>query len=130
MVNDPLSDFLARIKNGYMAHRDSVDAPYSKMKEEIARILKARGYVAGYKTSEENNRKTIVVELKYNGLTAAIEGITRVSKPGQRVYEKTHKIPHVLTGYGMAIVSTSKGIMTDKEARKAKLGGEVLCKIW
>jgi len=130
MVNDPISDFLTRIKNGYMAHKESIMAPYSKMKEELARILKVRGYIAGYKTLEENGRKTMVVTLKYKGLTGAIEGITRVSKPGQRIYEKTHKIPHVMTGYGMSIVSTSKGVMTDAEARKAKLGGEVICKIW
>lgn len=130
MVNDPISDFLTRIKNGYMAHKEAVLAPYSKMKEELARILKGREYIAGYKTLEENGRKTIVITLKYKGLTPAVEGITRVSKPGQRIYEKTHKIPHVMTGYGMSIVSTSKGIMTDGEARKAKLGGEVICKIW
>ena len=130
MVNDPISDFLTRIKNGYMAHKESIMAPYSKMKEELSRILKVRGYIASYKTTEENGRKTIVVALKYKGLVGAIEGITRVSKPGQRIYEKSHKIPHVMTGYGMSIVSTSKGVMTDTEARKAKLGGEVLCKIW
>lgn len=130
MVNDPISDFLTRIKNGYMAHKESVVAPHSRVKEELSRILKAKGYIGNYKTAEEDGRKALLVELKYTGTRGAIENITRVSKPGQRIYEKTHKIPHVLTGYGIAIVSTSKGMMTDTEARKAKLGGEVICKIW
>lgn len=130
MVNDPISDFLTRIKNGYLAHKESVVVPHSKAKEELARILKGRGYIGNYKTNEESGRKSIIIDLKYTGTKAAVENIVRVSKPGQRIYEKTHKLPHVLTGYGIAIVSTSKGMMTDTEARKAKVGGEVICKIW
>jgi small subunit ribosomal protein S8 len=135
MVNDPIADFLIRIKNGYMAHKTSVVSPCSGIVQEIARILKSTQYIKDYSVTEDKGKKgtgkkEIEVVLKYEGLKPSLEGIIRVSKPGQRIYEESKKLPHVMTGYGMAIVSTSKGIMTAEEARKAKIGGEVLCKIW
>lgn len=130
MVSDPLGDFLTRIKNGYMSRKETVTSPFSKARAEVARILAAAGYISKYETSSEDKKKQLTVTLKYTGTRPAIENVVRVSKPGQRIYEKQHKIPYVQTGYGIAIVSTSKGILSDKEARKAKVGGEIICKVW
>lgn len=143
MVNDPISDFLARIKNGCLAKKDFVQAPYSKIKKEIASVMLKNGYLEKVeieKTSlnekaeknkkQKNARKEIKVSLKYENGEPKIENIKRVSKPGMRIYIDKNSIPYVLNGYGMAVISTSKGLMTDKQARKAKIGGELICKIW
>lgn len=130
MVTDPISDFLTRIKNGYGARKTEITSPYSRFREEVGKILEQEGYIGPIKVGSDNNHKMLVVSLQYNGNQPAMENVQRVSRPGQRIYATSHKLPRVLTGYGMAIVSTSKGIMTDRKARKARLGGEVICKVW
>jgi small subunit ribosomal protein S8 len=126
MVTDTIADFLIRIKNGYMAHKETVSIPCANILMEIGAILKREGYIADM--VKENN--TIVITLLYTSGRPAFEQVVRVSSPGQRIYEGVKKLPHVMTGYGMAIVSTPKGLLTDTEARKQKVGGEVICKIW
>lgn len=135
MVNDTISDFLSRIKNGYMARNTNVRAPFAKTLEAIAKVLLKEGYILGVKyqvssVKSGKEKKELVLTLKYEGKKPAIEQIVRVSKPGARIYATVATIPYVLSGYGIAIVSTSKGLLTNKEARKQKLGGEVICKIW
>lgn len=126
-VNDPIADLLTRIRNANQLHYPEVSIPVSKMKLEIVRILKEEGFIIDYKV-EDNN---IIVNLKY-GLKKerVISGLKRISKPGLRVYAKSSEIPKVLNGLGIAIISTSNGVMTDKEARRQNLGGEVLAYIW
>ena len=132
VVNDPIGDMLIRIKNGYLARKDVVEVPYSKMKEEIAKILVKEGYLKNVKYQMENVKwkKTLILTLKYEGKRPAIEGVKRISKPGVRIYAKAGEIPKVKYGFGITIVSTSKGIMTDREAKKKNLGGEVICQVW
>ena len=132
VVNDPIGDMLARIKNGYLARKNVVEVPYSKMKEEIAKLLVKEGYLRNVKCQMTNGKwkKTLVLTLKYEGGRPAIEEVKRVSKPGVRIYAKAREIPKVKYGFGITIISTSKGIMTDKEARKKNLGGEVICQVW
>ena len=132
MVNDPIADLLIRIKNGYQAQKSEVSVPYSNMKDAVTAILIKEGYVQSAKKEQASKGKklTLVIKLSYDGKKPAMENVIRVSKPGQRSYAPHYKLPHVMTGYGTAIISTSKGIMTDEEARKAHLGGEVLCKVW
>jgi small subunit ribosomal protein S8 len=131
-MTDPIADMLTRIRNGLHAEHDTVVIPASKMKVEIARILKQEGYINGY--SVEGNtakEKTITVELKYGpDHEKVITGLKRISKPGLRVYAKGGSVPRVLNGLGIAIISTSKGLMTDRDARKANLGGEVVAYVW
>jgi small subunit ribosomal protein S8 len=129
VVNDPIGDMLIRIKNGYLARKDVVEVPYSKMKEEIAKILVKEGYLKKFKI-ENLKFKILKLELKYEGKRPAIEGVKRISKPGVRIYAKAGEIPKVKYGFGITIVSTSKGIMTDREAKKKNLGGEVICQVW
>jgi small subunit ribosomal protein S8 len=129
VVNDPIGDMLIRIKNGYLARKDVVEVPYSKMKEEIAKILVKEGYLKKFKI-ENLKFKILKLELKYEGKKPVIEGIKRISKPGVRIYAKAKEIPRVKYGFGITIVSTPKGIMTDRQARKENLGGEVICQIW
>ena len=131
-MTDPIADMLTRIRNGYQAHMNSVDvAPYSKVKAEIARILKAEGYIENYSTEGEGIEKKIVVTLKYGANNdKVVTGIKRISKPGLRVYAKGNNVPRVLNGLGIAIISTSEGMMTDKEARKKHVGGEVIAYVW
>ena len=126
-MTDPIADLLTRIRNGNMASKPYIDAPLSKIKAEIARILKIEGYVDGYTTSERSLR----IYLKYTEEgKGVITEITRISKPGCRVYCSKEKLPKVLNGLGIAIISTSKGILTDREARQTHVGGEVLCTVW
>lgn len=131
-MTDPIADMLTRIRNGLHAEHDTVVIPASKMKVEIARILKQEGYINGY--SVEGNtakEKTITVELKYGpDHEKVITGLKRISKPGLRVYAKGGNVPRVLNGLGIAIISTSKGLMTDRDARKNNLGGEVVAYVW
>jgi small subunit ribosomal protein S8 len=128
-VNDPIADFLTRIRNAGMARHETVAMPHSKMKAEMARILKEQGYIEDY--SERGVKKELVIELKYDpDGRPAISGLRRMSRPGRRVYRKQASIPRVLDGLGVAILSTSRGILTDHEARRAGIGGEVLCFVY
>lgn len=130
MNTDPLSDFLTRIRNAQHARMDSVDIPSSRMKFAIAKIFEREGYVGAISERADGPKKTLTVALKYDGKQPLIRGISRVSTPGRRVYRRSHELPRVLSDIGIAVVSTSAGVMTNKEARKRKLGGEVLCEIY
>lgn len=131
-MTDPIADMLTRIRNGLHAEHDTVVIPASKMKVEIARILKQEGYINGYSVEGDTAKeKTITVELKYGpDKEKVITGLKRISKPGLRVYAKGGNVPRVLNGLGIAIISTSKGLMTDRDARKNNLGGEVVAYVW
>ena len=131
-ITDPIADMLTRIRNAGNAKHESVDIPASKMKKAIAEILLNEGYIKNFQIIEDNTPQGIIrVTLKYlPGKEKAIQGLRRVSKPGLRVYAGADELPRVLKGLGIAIISTSKGIMTDKEARKANVGGEVLAFVW
>ena len=130
MVTDPIADMLTRIRNANQMRYNEVEVPASKIKNEIARILKEEGFISDYKIKKNNIQDILVLNLKYSGKERVITGLKRISKPGLRVYAKADEIPTVLSGLGIAIISTSKGMMTDKDARKASLGGEVLAYIW
>lgn len=130
MINDPIADLLTRIRNANMRKHKSVKAPYSRVKNEIVNILKEEGYITDYKIEGEGVNKELVIFLKYKGNQKVITGLKRISKPGLRVYSEVEKLPKVLSGFGIAIVSTSKGIMTDAKARNEKLGGEVMAFVW
>ena len=130
-LTDPIADMLTRIRNANAMRYKEVEVPASNLKQEIARILKEEGFIADYKIKENSVQNIIVLSLKYGqNKERVISGLKRISKPGLRVYAKAEEIPSVLNGLGIAIVSTSKGLMTDKEARKESLGGEVLAYIW
>lgn len=130
MVTDPIADMLTRIRNANQMRYKEVEVPASKMKNEIARILKSEGFIVDYKVKKNNIQDILVLSLKYVDKERVITGLKRISKPGLRVYVKAEEVPTVLNGLGIAIISTSKGVMTDKEARKESLGGEVLAYIW
>ena len=131
MVTDPIADMLTRIRNANQMRYKEVEVPASKIKLEIARILKEEGFIADYKVKKNNIQDILVLFLKYGDKKErVITGLKRISKPGLRVYAKAEEIPTVLSGLGIAIISTSKGMMTDKDARKNSLGGEVLAYIW
>lgn len=130
MVTDPIADMLTRIRNANQMRYKEVEMPASKMKNEIARILKSEGFIVDYKIKKNNIQDVLVLSLKYVDKERVITGLKRISKPGLRVYAKADEIPTVLNGLGIAIISTSKGVMTDKEARANSLGGEVLAYIW
>ena len=129
-LTDPIADMLTRLRNGNTARHTDVKVPFSKIKESIANILKNEGYIAGYEIKEEGNIRDIVITLKYMDGDAVIKGLKRISKPGRRVYTSVENLPKVLGGLGIAIVSTPKGVITDKECRKHSVGGEVLCYVW
>ena len=131
MVTDPIADMLTRIRNANAMRYKEVEVPASKMKLEIARILKEEGYVSEFKVKKDKVQDIIVLSLKYGEKKErVITGLKRISKPGLRVYAKVEELPRVLNGLGIAIISTSKGVMVDREARKQSLGGEVLAYIW
>ena len=131
VINDPIADMLTRIRNGLIARHDSVTMPASNMKKAIAKILLDEGYVKSVDFVDDGLQGQIKIVLKYvQGKESVIKGLKRISKPGLRVYARSSEIPKVLGGLGIAIVSTSKGVMTDKEARNAGVGGEVLAYIW
>ena len=132
MTSDPIADMLTRIRNANTAKHDTVDIPASKIKVAIANILLDEGYIKKYELVEEGNFSTIRVTLKYgkDKNEKVISGLKRISKPGLRVYANAEELPKVLGGLGIAIVSTNKGVLTDKEARKANVGGEVLAFVW
>lgn len=128
---DPIADMLTRVRNAHRAGLEMVQMPHSSLKSEIARVLKKEGFVADFVTEGQGGKKNLCVYLKYGPNQApVIRGLRRVSKPGLRRYVSTKKIPRVVGGMGVAILSTSQGIMTDRDARKAKLGGEVICYVW
>ena len=131
-MTDPIADMLTRIRNGIHAEMETVDvAPVSKVKTEIARILKEEGYIANYRVEGEGIEKKMVITLKYGANKAkVINGIKRISKPGLRVYAGANELPKVMNGLGIAIISTSEGMMTDRDARKKHTGGEVVAYVW
>ncbi len=130
-MTDPVADFLTRVRNAIRAKQQKVDVPASKLKLEIARILKEEGYISNYKATEENGQKLLRVYLKYStGNEAAISNLNRISKPGCRVYVGRTEIPRVLGGLGINILTTPKGVMTGRDARKNGVGGEILCEVW
>ena len=129
-MSDVIADMLTRIRNASNAKHSTVDIPASNMKESIAKILVEEGYVKGYEVIDDGKQGTIRVTLKYIGKQKVIRGLKRVSKPGLRIYAGYEDMPKVMNGLGIAIVSTSKGIMTDKKARSLKVGGEVLAFVW
>jgi small subunit ribosomal protein S8 len=129
MMTDPVSDMLTRIRNAALARHERTLIPASQLKKHIAEILKLEGFIADVRQEEDPRHLTIV--LKYGrDRTSAIDGIRRVSRPGRRVYVRHDRIPRVLSGMGVAILSTSRGVMSDKEARRQKVGGELLCEVW
>lgn len=131
-MTDPIADFLARMRNGIRARKQRVDCPRSNLKIRIAEILREEGFVDGVSTAEsENKQGVLTVTLRYDGRTGcAISGLRRVSRPGQRKYVPAKDVPKVRNGLGIAILSTSQGLMTDREARKRGVGGEILCEVW
>ena len=129
-ITDPIADMLTRIRNATSARHDTVDVPASNMKKSIAQILLDEGYIKSYQIVDDGTQGVIHITLKYNGKDKVITGLRRVSKPGLRVYVGADELPRVLRGLGIAIVSTSKGVMTDKAARAAHVGGEVLAFVW
>jgi len=130
-MSDPLADMLTRIRNGVMAKFDAVEMPTSKTKVNIAKVLQDEGYVTGYQISETGSQGTLTINLKYSAdQKPVISGIKRISKPGLRKYARAGEIPTVLNGLGIAILSSSKGVITDKTARASNVGGEILCEVW
>ena len=129
-MTDPIADMLTRIRNANQNRAKSVDVPASNIKLDIAKILKDEGFVEDYKLNKDTVQGTITLTLKYKNKERVITGLKRISKPGLRVYAKAEELPTVLNGLGIAIISTSKGLMTDREARKNSLGGEVIAYIW
>ena len=134
MTNDPIADMLTRIRNALMAGQPEVEVPLSKIKLEIARILKDEGYVESYEVEEAGSVPVIKISLKYFGARRerrpVITTLQRISKPGRRVYRGARELPRVMSGIGIAIVTTPKGVMTDQDARRQRVGGEVLCYVW
>ncbi|NDJ51621.1 MAG: 30S ribosomal protein S8 [Chloroflexi bacterium] len=133
-VNDPIGDMLTRIRNALLARHNTVDIPHSKIKVELARILKEEGFIEDYSVGDEKPYKLIHIELRYFGTgrqrRPVITGLKRISKPGRRIYANRTEIPWVLSGMGIAILTTSKGVMTGQQARRHKVGGEVLAYVW
>ena len=128
---DPIADMITRIRNGQLRKLNTVSIPNSRLRAKILDVLKDEGYISNYKIlSEQQNNKSLIVDLKYNNGIAVIKNIARVSKPGRRVYAKANSIPKIQNGLGIAIVSTSMGIMSDNDARSKKIGGEVICRVF
>ena len=130
-MTDPIADFLTRVRNAITARKANVEIPASKMKLRLAEVLRDEGFIAGVSTSDEGPQGTILVTLRYdNRNRCAIEGLRRVSRPGQRKYVAKDDVPRVRSGLGVSVLTTSKGVMTDRAARKAGLGGELICEVW
>jgi small subunit ribosomal protein S8 len=129
-MTDPIADMITRIKNAVMAEHEELILPHSKMKEAIAKILKESNYIKDYQVVEKKPQSDIKITLNYINGVSAISGVKRVSKPGRRVHLPVDQIPRTLNGYGLTIISSNKGVIDDKTARKQNLGGEVLCQIW
>ena len=130
-MTDPIADMLTRIRNANVVKHETVDVPASNMKKELARILLEEGFVRGYDVIEDGKQGIIRIQLKYGQVgERVITGLKRISKPGMRVYAANHEVPKVLNGLGISVISTSKGILTDRQARKENVGGEVICYVW
>jgi small subunit ribosomal protein S8 len=131
MMTDPIADMLTRIRNASMARHDRADMPHSKLKERVAHVMKAEGYLDDVRVTDAEERKTLTLVLRYGrDRQSAIDGLRRVSTPGRRVYIRHDRIPRVCSGMGISILSTSRGVMTDREARRQRVGGELLCEVW
>ena len=130
MMTDPIADMLTRIRNAYMARKRELTMPTSKLKKHLADLLVREGYLAGASVEEQKPVSALKLELKYDGKRAAIQEIKRESKPGHRKYTSSVEMPKILNGYGIAIISTSKGLMTNKEAKNAGVGGEIICSVY
>lgn len=132
MMTDPIADMLTRIRNGALAHHERVEMPHSKLKEHVATVMRAEGYIDDVRTTSESEEpKVLTLVLRYGrDRESAIDGLRRVSTPGRRVYVRHDRINRVCSGMGISILSTSRGVMTDREARKQRVGGELLCEIW
>ncbi|HZF47255.1 MAG: 30S ribosomal protein S8 [Polyangiaceae bacterium] len=131
MMTDPIADMLTRIRNAALARHDRTEVPASRLKEAVAQILKSEGFIADVRPSEGDGPKKLTIVLKYGrDRQSAIDGVRRVSRPGRRVYVRHDRIPRVYSGLGISILSTSHGLMSDREARRQKLGGELLCEVW
>ena len=129
-LSDPIGDMIARIKNAQMRNHKTVELPSSNFKIKISDILKSEGYILDYKTNSENNKSILLIYLKYHSGNPVISTIERVSKPGRRIFSRAESLPKINNGLGIAIVSTPKGVMTDIDARKQKIGGEIICKVF
>lgn len=129
-VTDPIADFLTRIRNASKAGKPRVDIPASNMKKSLAEILKNKNFIKDYSIITDNKQNLIRVELKYTNGSPAISGLKRISKPGLRIYKNSNNLPRVLNGLGVAVISTPKGLLTDKDARSQSVGGEIVCYIW
>ena len=134
MVSDPIADMLTRVRNALMINKAEVEMPYSRLKEDLARVLQEEGYIEGYAVLEDSKFKVLQLKLKYFGKRRerrpVITGLKRISKPGRRIYVGKHEIPWVLSGMGIAILTTNRGLMTGHKARRQGIGGEVLCYVW
>lgn len=131
IVTDPIADMLTRIRNAYMVSHKSLVMPYSKFKKEVAKVLKEEGYISSFEEFEdENKHKNLKIKLRYVNDKKVVSGLKRISKPGLRVYVNHKDLPRVLGGLGIAIISTSTGVMTDRQARYKGVGGEVVCYVW
>ena len=129
-LSDPIGDMIARIKNAQLRNHKKVQFPSSKFKIKIAEVLKSEGYIIDYKVSQESNKPYLEISLKYNSGNPVISSIQRVSKPGRRIFSRAESLPKINNGLGIAIISTPKGVMTDIDARKQKVGGEIICKVF
>ena len=129
-LSDPIGDMIARIKNAQLRNHKKVKSPSSKFKVKIAEVLKSEGYIIDYKVSQEIKKPYLEISLKYNSGNPVISSIQRVSKPGRRVFSRAESLPKINNGLGIAIISTPKGVMTDIDARKEKVGGEIICKVF
>ena len=131
MMTDPIADMLTRIRNAGLARHDRTEVPASRLKEAVALILKSEGFISDVRPSEGEGAKKLTIVLKYGrDRPSAIDGVRRVSRPGRRVYVRHDRIPRVLSGLGISILSTSRGLMSDREARRQKIGGELICEVW
>jgi len=129
-LSDPIGDMIARIKNAQLRNHKKVQLPSSKFKVKIAEVLKSEGYIIDYKVCQESNKPYLEISLKYNSGNPVISSIQRVSKPGRRIFSRAESLPKINDGLGIAIISTPKGVMTDIDARKQKVGGEIICKVF
>ena len=129
-LSDPIGDMLARLKNSQMRSHKKIELPSSKFKAKIAEVLKSEGYIIDYEVKPEKNKSKLLISLKYNSGNPVISSIERISKPGRRIFSSAESLPKVNNGLGIAIISTPKGVMTDIDARKQKIGGEVICKVF
>ncbi len=129
-MTDPIADYLTRLRNALQAHHKKVDVPASRLKRELTRLLLEQKYIAGFTEIADGKQGILRITFRYHEGSGVIKGLERVSTPGRRVYSDSERLPRVMNGLGMAVISTSQGVMSDKEARRRKVGGEVVCRIW